>query len=191
MSTIFLTKAHEYTSRSIEEINNKKYFQSWVDTLPARAYYLADVIANICCTPFTLLKTAYYSIEAGYTWGYEAKNFNQALENLYNNVNNTISSSIGIVFTSKGKELNKKNNIKSLAYLILLIGSIAIGIFTYKNNLKNEDNIQRLLSLAFSIGSIAIGLFAYKSEGLYYYYNISNGTWEPYFYLDVAKIIEK
>jgi hypothetical protein len=128
MSSIFKNKALMHTENAINDANEKKYLKSWIDTIPARIYYLADVIANIAIIPFSILKTGFYSIEALYTWGNEIENLNDAIKSLYKHTNDLVTSTIGIFFTSKAKELYKKNNLFFLLRIASVIASICLAI---------------------------------------------------------------
>jgi hypothetical protein len=119
--SVFLTGAHFFVDLSNKDLKAKNYFKSWVDTLPARALFLLDVITKIFLSiPFDFIKTLIYSIEAFYTWGDSRKNFDDAKLSLYESSNAIMSSLTGIVATSHGKTLytNKNNNLMSIINMI-------------------------------------------------------------------------
>ncbi len=159
MDTTFIINAHKWTQKSVDSINEKKYFQAWLDALCAKPYYLADLITNVCMIPFSLIKILFGSVESLYTWGHETKILSKAIENLYDYTNNSISSLIGVFSINLGKSL------------------------------KNENNVKKVLSLSFIISMISLTIFSIsKADGVYLSYNSSEGRWEPCFYWDFQKL---
>lgn len=158
MDTSFIVKAHSWTQKSIDSINEKKYLSAWIYTIPARLCYLADVITTIASSPFTFIKLLFSSIEAMYTWGKETKNLSIAISDLFNVGNNIVSSLVGIFFTSYAKSIRDKNNLKPLLSAALFATTIAVAV-----------------------------LAIFKADGLELYYNFKDGSLEPYFYWDFSK----
>lgn len=159
MDTIFSIKAHEWTQKSIDSSNQYKFFESWIDTIPAKLYYAADLISNIVMIPFSLTKTFFASLYYIYTWGHDAKNLNKALSELYNYANNSISSFVGMFATNFAKSI------------------------------RNKNNVEALLSISLSVALVGLSILAIlKAGGLEMYFNLKEGSWEPYFYWDFSKI---
>jgi len=158
MTTIFLINAHKWCDRSMENALREKFFQSWVNTIPARLNFLADAITNLCSTIFSTIKVIFYSWQSFYTWGLKTQNLKKEINNLYENFNNLLSSSIGIISTSYGKNFRSKNNLNSLFYLSLSIGLVFATIFGIKN-----------------------------IQGFEISYDSSKGVWDPSIYWDLSK----
>lgn len=162
MDTTFVIKAHKWTQKSLDSLNEKKYFQAWLNALPAKLFYLADTITNVCMIPFSLIKTLFGSLESLYTWGHETKFLSNALENLYDYTNNAISSLIGVFSINLGKSL------------------------------KNVNNLKKILSISFITSLISLSIFSIiKAEGVYLSYNPSTGQLEPCFYFDFQRFKQR
>lgn len=157
--TSFSINAHKWTNKSLDCVNKEKYFQAWVDSIPAKFFYIADLITNISMIPFSLIKILFSSLESLYTWGHKTKNLNNAINSLYHYANNSISSFTGIF-------------------------SIEFAKF-----IRNKNNVKNFFSISFTVSMIGLFIFSiFRAEGFELYYNFKDGSWQPYFYWDFNKM---
>ena len=127
MQSILSIKAHEWSQKSFDSVKEKKYFKSWIQSIPARIYYLADVIVNVCLHIFLLLKIPFEFLKSIYTWGDETTSFKKTFENLSDNVLNIINSFFGIFFISYNSKEKLPKNIRIIlhgcgAALVFFVG---------------------------------------------------------------------
>lgn len=126
--SIFAINADKWATHSNISTSEKKYLKSWAQTVPARLLNTIDAIINLVMIPFSSIKVLFYYLQAFYTWDFQAKDLKDSIENLYNHTNNFVSSTIGIISTSKAQNIRYKNNIKNIIEGGLFVGAILVTV---------------------------------------------------------------
>jgi hypothetical protein len=122
-------KAAIWTARSDTEIENGSILKSWAYSMPARLFFLCDIVENIARSVIFGLRLVYGSIEGLITWGHYKSNFVHGYKGLYHSLNHIVGSCFGTVFTQYGV---KYRNF-SFLLVVVSVATIAISSITYVN----------------------------------------------------------
>lgn len=131
-STIFYENAIKYTDCSYNSQENKKYFESWKLSLPARLNYLADLIFHVCMLPITTLKVFFGSIQSLYSWAKDTKFLKKNINILHFHANSALADAFGIVIIKAGIVLRENNNVRDFLAIAAILSSIFLTIFAFK-----------------------------------------------------------
>lgn len=134
----FLMQAHDLVKRSLKDVDEGRYGDSWAKMPPARLFYLLDTIQCSVVWPFVLVETLFALGEHFVTWGHQAQHFRDSAAQLVNLTNRVLGGSLGTVVSPTFAYYCRDSNIIS-------------GIFTALGALR-PDRVYYIPGHGFSPG---------------------------------------
>ncbi len=132
MINAFYNSANIHTAQSWELWHAKKQAQSWAHTVPARFFYLCDMIVNITALPFAIISVTFGLLHALCTLNYRSPTFKATKHFIFERSSHLFLSAFGSVISPalahKYRDANLAPYIIAFRIVVITAGALYYGL---------------------------------------------------------------